>query len=62
MTEPRITTTRERRLRRLLNMALPLCFVCPTCGPLVSADEDGCCTMCGADCSVRKTRYVRLKL
>ena len=23
---------------------------CPTCGPHVAADEDGCCVMCGEDC------------
>jgi predicted amidophosphoribosyltransferase len=27
-------------------------FVCPDCGHHVEADEDGCCTMCGADCTV----------
>jgi len=25
-------------------------FVCPTCGPRVAVDEDGCCRACGADC------------
>jgi len=24
-------------------------FECPTCGPHVSADEDGCCSTCGQD-------------
>ena len=27
-------------------------FVCPECGPLVSADEDGCCATCGAACEI----------
>jgi hypothetical protein len=27
-------------------------FVCPDCGPHVKVDEDGCCAMCGADCTV----------
>jgi len=27
-------------------------FVCPECGPRVKADEDGCCTGCGLDCTV----------
>lgn len=27
-------------------------FNCPTCGPRVAADEDGCCVTCGADCVV----------
>ncbi len=26
------------------------CFVCPSCGPHVAADEDGCCASCGQDC------------
>lgn len=30
-------------------------FVCPTCGPNVKADEDGCCAMCGEDCAVAFT-------
>lgn len=25
------------------------CFVCPSCGPLVRVDGDGCCVTCGAD-------------
>lgn len=29
-------------------------FVCPTCGPRVAADEDGCCATCGADCTVER--------
>ena len=24
-------------------------FRCPDCGPRIAVDEDGCCTMCGAD-------------
>jgi len=27
-------------------------FTCPTCGPHVKADEDGCCATCGADCKM----------
>lgn len=27
-------------------------FRCPDCGPRIKADEDGCCTMCGADCTI----------
>jgi len=34
---------------------LPECFVCSECGPLVKADEDGCCTTCGRDCEVKPT-------
>lgn len=26
---------------------------CPTCGLGVSADEDGCCSTCGADCTTK---------
>ncbi len=26
-------------------------FRCPECGPHVRADEDGCCSTCGADCA-----------
>ncbi len=27
-------------------------FVCPMCGPMVRADQDGCCATCGADSKV----------
>jgi hypothetical protein len=27
-------------------------FVCPDCGPHVSADEDGCCATCGRDAKI----------
>ena len=27
-------------------------FICPTCADGVYADEDGCCALCGADCTV----------
>ena len=27
-------------------------FACQNCGPMVAADEDGCCTSCGADTTV----------
>jgi len=27
-------------------------FTCPTCGPRVKADEDGCCATCGEDCKM----------
>lgn len=27
-------------------------FTCPTCGPHVKADEDGCCATCGEDCKM----------
>lgn len=27
-------------------------FTCPTCGPHVKADEDGCCVTCGEDCKM----------
>jgi len=33
--------------------ATPEQFVCPTCGPGVAADEDGCCVTCGADCEIK---------
>lgn len=31
---------------------MPEHFRCPTCGPHIPADEDGCCVVCGADCVV----------
>lgn len=34
-------------------MSEPSRFDCPQCGPGVSADEDGCCASCGADCAVQ---------
>lgn len=30
-------------------MAEHSCSWCPSCGPDVAIDEDGCCAMCGAD-------------
>ena len=27
-------------------------FKCPECGGPVKADEDGCCSLCGADCII----------
>ncbi len=43
------------RLRETLLRVLPECFVCPTCGPLVKADEDGLCASCGADTTLQDT-------
>ena len=40
----------------LLLMVLPECFVCPDCGPIVKADEDGCCAYCGADTTTAPTK------
>lgn len=31
-------------------------YHCPQCGEHVAADEDGCCTTCGADCLVEPCR------
>jgi len=42
-------------LRVVFLRVLPECFVCEECGPLVKADEDGCCATCGRDCKVRPT-------
>jgi hypothetical protein len=36
----------------------PMHFVCPDCGEHVAADEDGCCAMCGADCTGAACRCV----
>mgnify|MGYP001584844029 CR=1 FL=1 len=44
----------EARIKQILLMVLPECFVCHVCGPFVKADEDGCCTMCGADAQIRR--------
>lgn len=30
----------------------PRSFSCPTCGPRVAVDDDGCCRTCGADTTV----------
>lgn len=33
-------------------------FYCPECKAAGAADEDGCCTTCGADCEIRPGRIV----
>lgn len=33
-------------------------FKCPECGVGVVADEDGCCAMCGRDCTVVKVSMI----
>jgi hypothetical protein len=37
---------------------MPECFTCMDCGPLITVDEDGCCTMCGLDAGTMQTREV----
>lgn len=44
------------RLLKMLLLVLPDCFICPDCGPLIRADEDGCCSTCGAECSISPTQ------
>lgn len=31
-------------------------WMCPTCGPGIAADEDGCCASCGADGVIMETQ------
>ncbi len=36
-------------IERIADALLPLC---PECGPVSPADEDGCCAQCGATCII----------
>lgn len=49
------------RASRPVKPKAALHWVCSLCGPHVSADEDGCCAMCGKDCAARRCRCVELR-
>ena len=55
--EALVTRLRARvaELEATLRRVLPEHFVCSNCGPMVKADEDGCCSQCGRDTTIGVT-------
>jgi len=54
-----ILTVLRATIRSLAPAEKPEQFNCPTCGPGVAADEDGCCAACGSDCVVAPADAIR---
>ncbi len=46
------TCFKGEALVAVLERVLPKVAVCPECGPIVTFDEDGCCTTCGSDIAI----------